>query len=1009
VHKIRDTKHHAKKRCQNCEFITDIHFKDDITHIWTRNFAGEVRYHPLAFHPKIYVSSDFIPERDRQYAIPGSRVLEEVRALVMTLEDVISTKVVKRYLSSFAEELTDVLELEIFSMTKLPKVVEFLIAQRFNVFNCDINKRQHFFLDTKAYPMGACHIYMKHEQPSFVSDGNKKINEYALPKNSYELDGIVMYENLRLLDYDLPPFVVARVDLNINITGTFPAYKDILRSITITTSRFRSEDEEAVTLEGDEKQMLLGLVHYLRTVDPDFVLLQNGDKFSINYLAHRAHLHKISRQFYLGRLDIPSYPSKDGKGQVYMTYGAIMNRDPVKYIAGRIHLDYDNSFMLYEGGLEGLIDLCRISSTPPERVSRASIGTILTGAEFVVSISTVPPTLVPPNKPIGEQYKPSDLLLIADNGGLTYPALPGVYDKVWAIDFTSLYPMIMLKHNIGNETVLCHHEDCKGKNVVPEVGYHICEKNVGVVPRTMKLILEKRVRLKLAKSYAKSEKDRERYAGIDSAFKWILVCCLEGSTRVLVRRNGKVLTDRIDTIVNEFTEEDTLEALGIDEFGQPEFKPVKNVIKTRPRIPVYRIEFRGGKKITATGDHLWPVMTSNGWKNVRTDQLTNDDRIPQLDKFDQENQHELLKNVKQLAPISFTRVVGVSQLETSPEYVYCFELDSPTPWFMIEGNLITHNCFGYLGYKNSRWGSIESHQCVTAFARRYLLEARQICEKHGYEVICGIVDSLFIRKLDQTDDHDIDALIYDISKNAGIPMDTEGKFQWVVFCNIKEFTDVAALNRYFGYFEHGEFKLRGIRTRQRRVTSVEREFQREILEHLKQARSVEEFEELIPACYDILRRWQQRLSDRDVNARDLIIKIKSHVGVGNYKSRTQQALVAQAYQRGGKTIEAGQSMYYIVRDDRRRDSSRVTIGPNVRENSRYDINWYCDLLEDALLEIVEAPQRQFYGEIKYTSDGYINKLDEWEEKTQHFEPKLVQREPVALSSGDLLGYFEEEE
>jgi DNA polymerase elongation subunit (family B) len=1016
-----------------------------------------------------------------------------------------------------------------------------------------------------------------------------------------------------------------------------------------------------------------------------------------------------------------------------------MNRDPVKYLAGRIHLDYENSFMLHESGIDGLIELCRMSATPPERTSRASIGTVLTGVEYIVSMQTVPPTLIPPNKPQGEQFKASDILLIADSGGLIYPAIPGVYDKVWAIDFTSLYPFIMANHNIGNESILCPHEECKGKNLVPEVDYHTCHRRVGVVPRTMKLVLEKRVKLKLAKSLPVAERDRERYAGVDSAMKWILVCCLEGSTRVLIRKNGRVLTDRIDTVVNEFTEKDTLEALGIDEFGQPEFKPVKNVIKTRPKTPVYQIEFRGGKKITATGDHLWPVMTKNGWKNVRTDQLTNDDWIPQLDKYDQEmvhmevdlidelsnrltsqekqswrvksnglidilsdrfkqlkqeatsdysiqsvhswrnkgmlplkywplvkddtidgpifigsgkisgglvqwlnakiplsinlgyflgfllgdgsigntvrldvgsedtdlieelcriilelwniepkvyeektaemvviqinsraickilrqvfgiigsarkgklsvpeviwngpdeivegflsglfaadgsigtdrlfacfntsqesfaieigmlcsrvglqyriygensemnkvelrddravrslesfgfmcskhkqrierhrenrkldrfsewpteasgivdlarkvrktrnprvtqrcsiskdvflekikqtkevpdklNQQEMqhLENLEKLgnAPISFTRVVSVSQLEVPPEYVYCFELDSPTPWFMIEGSLITHNCFGYLGFKNSRWGSIESHQCVTAYARRYLNQAMRIAMEHGYELLCGITDSLFIRKIDQSTDDNVDALVYQISKETAIPMDTEGRFQWVVFCNVKEFTDVGALNRYFGYFETGDFKLRGIRTRQRRVTQMEREFQKEALELLAQARSVKEFESLIPKTYHLLRVWQQRLRVFSVDARDLVIKIKSHVGVGNYKSRTQQALVAESYHVQGRKIEPGQSMFYLVRNDKSRTLSRITIGPNVKKDSRYDVQWYCNLLEDALLELVEAPQRQFYGEIKYTSDGFLNKLDEWDEPKMEIEDTI---------------------
>ncbi len=40
-------------------------------------------------------------------------------------------------------------------------------------------------------------------------------------------------------------------------------------------------------------------------------------------------------------------------------------------------------------------------------------------------------------------------------------------------------------------------------------------------------------------------------------------------------------------------------------------------------------------------------------------------------------------------------------------------------------------CFGYLGYKNARFGRIEAHEAVTAFGRDKLLTAKEICEERG--------------------------------------------------------------------------------------------------------------------------------------------------------------------------------------------------------------------------------------------------------------------------------------
>ena len=43
--------------------------------------------------------------------------------------------------------------------------------------------------------------------------------------------------------------------------------------------------------------------------------------------------------------------------------------------------------------------------------------------------------------------------------------------------------------------------------------------------------------------------------------------------------------------------------------------------------------------------------------------------------------------------------------------------------------------FGYLGYRNARFGRIEAHEAVTAFGREKLLEAKEICEEEGFDPV----------------------------------------------------------------------------------------------------------------------------------------------------------------------------------------------------------------------------------------------------------------------------------
>ena len=55
-------------------------------------------------------------------------------------------------------------------------------------------------------------------------------------------------------------------------------------------------------------------------------------------------------------------------------------------------------------------------------------------------------------------------------------------------------------------------------------------------------------------------------------------------------------------------------------------------------------------------------------------------------------------------------------------------------------------CFGYLGYKNARFGKIEAHEAVTAHGRDKLLTAKEISEAAGFRVLHGLTDCLWLEK-----------------------------------------------------------------------------------------------------------------------------------------------------------------------------------------------------------------------------------------------------------------------
>ena len=107
---------------------------------------------------------------------------------------------------------------------------------------------------------------------------------------------------------------------------------------------------------------------------------------------------------------------------------------------------------------------------------------------------------------------------------------------------------------------------------------------------------------------------------------------------------------------------------------------------------------------------------------------------------------------KALRPLLEKRIEMKKHLASSPvwdPYRKNFKhRASALKWLLV-------TCFGYLGYKNARFGRIEAHQAVTAYGREALLRAKEAAEDMGYQVIQLYVDGLWVQHRDKTQPEDI--------------------------------------------------------------------------------------------------------------------------------------------------------------------------------------------------------------------------------------------------------------
>src|SRR5690349_15864424 len=317
------------------------------------------------------------------------------------------------------------------------------------------------------------------------------------------------------IDYKLPPLRNIRLDVKTRKNKKIRTFEDELDSISIL-----DQGETIVLDSGSEDEKLLSLVETFNEVDPDIVITEGGDSFIFPYLARRAHKNGMLNKLVLGR-DPSPLRVYEVQGHSYFSYGKILYRETAARLLGRLHVDQNNAYVSADCGLEGLFEVSRTCIMPIQRASRATIGTNMTSLQLYHAVKR--DVLIPWNKNQPEELKDSGELVEADRGGFIYEPKIGIHDQVGELDFASLYPTLMTKRNLSGETVNC---TCcpNSTNRVPELEFNICERSAGIVPLSLKILLDKRARYKAAKKTAANKETKTLYDRRQSALKWILVC-----------------------------------------------------------------------------------------------------------------------------------------------------------------------------------------------------------------------------------------------------------------------------------------------------------------------------------------------------------------------------------------------------------------------------------------------------------------------------------------------------
>ncbi|MBU6432647.1 MAG: hypothetical protein KJS98_04960 [Nitrospirae bacterium] len=260
--------------------------------------------------------------------------------------------------------------------------------------------------------------------------------------------------------------------------------------------------------------------------------------------------------------------------------------------------------------------------------------------------------------------------------------------------------------------------------------------------------------------------------------------------------------------------------------------------------------------------------------------------------------------------------------------------------------------FGYLGYKNARFGRIEAHESVTAYSRDILLQAKEIAERRGYRMLHAIVDSLWLIK-PGAGRADYDALAQVITEETGLPINVEGIYRWIGFLPSRVNPKMPVPNQFVGLFEHGGMKVRGIELRRSDAPQLVKRAQAEMLRCLSEARTLAELRKQIPQAAEIVRIYRRYLQDGHATVEELAITKSLSKEPQTYRHQTLSMIAAQELLARGVPLQAGDTIHYIITDaDAACPTDRVRAVAGLDGTWSYDILAYDNLLLKAALVLL---------------------------------------------------------
>ncbi len=305
----------------------------------------------------------------------------------------------------------------------------------------------------------------------------------------------------------------------------------------VLTSQSWEGQQNYVESVKNENEIIERFLEIVKDIDPDFICSYNGDNFDFPKIRERADelkiplklgrdgspIHivrrgRISSAKIKGRIHIDLFDFVDhilspsmrsevltldevaqellGVGKKKMKYKEMVEiwskKEEMEKLAEYSLWDSELTLKLAELILPQIFAICKLTGLLPFDVCRNTYSQLVEA--FYTNRAFTNNVLIP-NRPKTEEIE-KRRMSPAYKGAIVIEPKKGIHSNILVFDFRSLYPTIIVSHNISPETFNCQHPECREKNAVPETKWHFCIKKKGFIPKHLEDLIETRKKIK---------------------------------------------------------------------------------------------------------------------------------------------------------------------------------------------------------------------------------------------------------------------------------------------------------------------------------------------------------------------------------------------------------------------------------------------------------------------------------------------------------------------------------